>query len=133
VTCTIRASSDLVAAQAVWIAAAVRPLVMELDDRQVPGQERHRMENARAEHRMLPDHRELLVGQRAGLAQHLVGHADLADVVEPRTEAQDFELVLGQLEHASIATDTTLTRSEWPAVYGSRASSAAASARIAPV
>ncbi len=32
-----------------------------------------------------------------------------------------------------MATDSTLTRSEWPAVYGSRASSAVASARIAPV
>ena len=32
-----------------------------------------------------------------------------------------------------MATDSTLTRSEWPAVYGSRASSAIASARIAPV
>ena len=31
-----------------------------------------------------------------------------------------------------IASDKALTRSEWPAVYGSRASSASASARIVP-
>ena len=28
---------------------------------------------------------------RAGLAQHLVGHADLADVVQQRAEAQDLD------------------------------------------
>ena len=74
-----------------------------------------------------------LGGQRARLPQHVVGHADLADVVQQRAEPEHFEIVGRQASARPIATDSTLTRSEWPAVYGSRASSAAASARIAPV
>ena len=46
-----RGKRDVVAAQAVRVAAAVRPLVVELDDRQVRREKRHRPQDARAEHR----------------------------------------------------------------------------------
>ena len=81
---------------------------------------------------MLLDERELFRRQRAGLAQHGVADANLADVVQQRAEPQDLELVVGRFICRPTPTDTALTRSEWPAVYGSRASSASASARIAP-
>ena len=83
---------------------------------------------------MLLDDVVLGCRERSRLAQHVVGHANLADVVQQRAEADDFEGFVAEPElPRPIATDSTLTRSEWPAVYGSRASSAAASARMAPV
>ena len=59
-----REQRNLVPAQAVRIALAIRPLVMELDDRQMLREERHRAQDARSGHRMLFDRLELLVGQR---------------------------------------------------------------------
>ena len=131
----MRASErDVVAAQAVRVAAAVGPLVVQLDDRHVRREERHRPQDARAEHRMLLDDVVLAGGQRPRLAQHLVGDANLADVVQQRAEPERLRArPRVSCSARPIATDSTLTRSEWPAVYGSRASSAAASARMAPV
>ena len=88
-----RGERDVVAAQPVRIAAAVRPLVVQLDDRDVGREKRHRPQDARAGTGMLLDDVELRVGQRAGLEQHVVGHADLADVVQQRAQADDFDLL----------------------------------------
>ena len=81
---------------------------------------------------MLLDRFVFLGGERPRLHQHLIADPDFADVVKQRAETQHLELRLVQRQLRPIASETALTRSEWPAVYGSRASSANASARIAP-
>src|SRR5580765_8419436 len=55
----LRVELGAVAAQAGRIAAAVRPLVMQLDDRNVPREKGDRAQDARAEHRVLLDRVEL--------------------------------------------------------------------------
>ena len=55
-----------------------------------------------AELRVLLDDLELLVGERAGLAEDLGGNADLADVVEQRTELDALQRVAIELQ---LATD----------------------------
>ena len=107
---------DLVAPQAVRIAAPVRLLVVQLDDRQVRLEERHRPEDLRAEHGMALDDLEFVVGERAGLAEDGVADADLADVVQQRAEAQHLDLVVETCICWPMATEIALTRSEWPAV-----------------
>ena len=82
----------------IGIPAAVRPLVVELDDRDVRREEGHRPQHARAEHRVLLDDVELGRGQRARLPQHVVGDADLADVVQQRAEAHDLDVGGRQVE-----------------------------------
>ena len=52
----------------------------------------------RAEHGVLFDGVVFGRRQRARLAQHIVGHANLADVVEQRAEADDFEIVGRQVQ-----------------------------------
>jgi hypothetical protein len=104
---------------------------MQLDDRNVRREERNaaRM-RAPADGCVLIDSNSAAVSAPACAA--LVGHADLADVVQQRAEAQRFLRSASSFSSSPIATAKLLTRSEWPAVYGSRASSAAASARTAP-
>ena len=53
----VRGNRDLVAAQAMRISASVRPFVVQLDNRQVGDQERHRLQDARARAGMLFDDR----------------------------------------------------------------------------
>ena len=93
-----REYGDLVRVQAVRIALAVRTLVVQLDDRQVRREERHGAEDPRAGDRVLLDLLELFVGQRPGLAQHVVADSDLADVVQQRAEPQRVEVVFCQTE-----------------------------------
>ena len=90
--------------------------MVQLDDREVLGQERHRPQDAGAERGMLFDQLELLGRQRVRLAQHVVADADLADVVEQRAKPQHVELLGGRRICRPIATEMALTRSEWPAV-----------------
>ena len=83
---------DVVAGEAVEIAATVDPLVV------VPDAGSHGVDvgdvadDHVAERDVLLHDLELLVGQLAGLAQHLVGDADLADVVEQARDPDRLEL-----------------------------------------
>src|SRR2546430_369691 len=86
-------SNSAVSAQAVRVSAAIGPLVVQLDDRDVAGEERDRSQDAGAENRVLLDDIELGTGQRARLAQDIVGDPDLADVVQEGAEAEHFERV----------------------------------------
>jgi hypothetical protein len=64
---------------------------------------------------MLLDLVVLGMGQRSGLEQYRIGDPDLADVMKQRAKAEDFESAC-RLNVRPMATDSTLTRSEWPAV-----------------
>jgi hypothetical protein len=76
--------ADLLAPQAVGIAGTVPPFVVGQRDR---GRQPDDLgvgigQQPVAQLRMALDPPPLVVGQRAGLQQHVVGHTDLADVVE---------------------------------------------------
>ncbi len=77
-----REQRDVVASQAVRVSAAVRPLVVELDDRDVRREEGNRAQHPGAYCRVLLDDVELGRGQRSGLVPHEVRDADTAEVVE---------------------------------------------------
>ena len=90
--------------------------MVQLDDRHVRGQERDRLEDLRAERGVPLDGLELLVVQLGRLGQDRVADADLADVVQQRAQAQHVQILLAEPHGWPIATDSRLTRSEWPAV-----------------
>ena len=123
---------DFVAAEPVRVALAVRTLVVELDDRQVRREEMDAAQDARADARMLFDEREFLRGQRSGLRSTASLMPIFPMSCSSAPEPQNLELVVGQVH---LPPDDHRYRADalgWPAVYGSRASSASASARIAP-
>jgi hypothetical protein len=60
---------------------AVEALVVLADDLQGPAQRRGPADDVGADHRVLLDPGPLLLGKGARLVQHVVGDADLADVV----------------------------------------------------
>ncbi len=77
------AQGDLLAAQAIRVAAAVNALVVVANDRRearIP----HRREHVRAVGGVTLDHLELLVGEGAGLVEDRRWRVDLADVVDQR-------------------------------------------------
>ena len=76
------------------IAAAVRPLVVQLDDGDVWREERDAAEDPGPECGVQLDCFELLGCQRAWFSKHVVGNADFADVVEERAEAEDLDVIL---------------------------------------
>ena len=96
-----RGERNRIAAEAVGISVSIGPLVMELDDRQMRRKKRNRSQNARADDGVRANQFEFRRGQRRLLAQHLVGHADLADVVQQGAEPQRGEIRIGQLERPS--------------------------------
>ena len=68
----------------------------------------------------------LPVVELRGLDEDRVGDGDLADVVEERAEAQRVELLRASVRAPPpIASAIRCTRSEWPAVSGSFASTVA--------
>ena len=96
-TWTMLATSGIsVAAEPVRISLSVRPLVVQLDDRNVRLEERHAAQDPRADDGMLLDRFVFFGGQRARLHQDVIADADLADVVEERAEPKHFELRLVQ-------------------------------------
>ncbi len=98
-TKTIRDSSGMSSpALAVGIAEPVPALVARAHDRPDVGQPLDRRQDLLAELRMPLDDLELLVGQRPRLAQDLRGHADLADVVEERTELEPLHRLAVELQ-----------------------------------
>ena len=90
----IRASIGIsLAGEAVRIAVAVPALVLVAHR---PGDRAHardRADDPLADHRVLAHHLPLAVVERSRLVQDLVGHADLADVVQQRRGAQPGDLV----------------------------------------
>ncbi len=78
------------------ISPSIRPLVVQLDDGEVLGQERHSPQDAGAERGMLFDQFELLSGQGVRLAQDVIADADLTDVVEQRAKSQYVEVLGGK-------------------------------------
>ena len=71
---------------------------MQLDDRDVRREKRNRSQDSRAEDRVQLDLLVLGIGERAGLPQQRIGHANLADVVQQRAEPEDLEFCLVQAE-----------------------------------
>ena len=79
-----RADRNRVARDPLRIAVAVPALVMAEDQRRDAEGERHRRDDFRADLRVDADLLELFLGQRAGLRQDVLGHRELADVVQQR-------------------------------------------------
>ena len=75
---------DVLPREAVGIAAAVPALVLRPHGGREVGERADRVDDPRADRRVLAHHVPLGGGQAAGLAQDRVGHADLADVVQQR-------------------------------------------------
>src|SRR3954468_8546810 len=63
-----RVEWNLFGAEPERVAESVRPLVVQLDNRQVRGQERHFLEDPRSERRVTLDVLELECGERSGFA-----------------------------------------------------------------
>ena len=87
-TATIRAASGIsIPGDAVGIAAAVDPFVVAAHDRQDLAQRLDPRHDLGAVLGVAAHRGRLLVVQLAGLEEHLVGNADLADVVQRRARA----------------------------------------------
>ena len=116
---------DALAAQAVGVAAAVEALVVVADGGQDVAVADDRRQDALADHGMLADHSQISSADSAvGLVQDPLGQADLADVVQLGGEAEALEPARRRGRGAAQAAGRSArTRSEWPEVYGSRASS----------
>ena len=97
-----RAERDLFTLQSGRVALAVPALVMAQDQRRHRIRERHRADDVRADLRMRADLLELLGRQRPGLRQDVLGHGELADVVQQRRRLHALDFVL---RHAQRARD----------------------------
>ena len=75
---------DRLAGEAVGVAAAVPALVLVADGGRDVAEPRQRAQDALADDRVLAHELPLVVVELAGLVQHVVGDADLADVVQHR-------------------------------------------------
>ena len=97
-----RAERNVVAPKSGGIALAVPPLVMAQNQRRHRIRERHRAHDVGADLRMRADLLELLGRQRTRLREDVLGHRELADVVQQggRLDALDFVL-----RHAHRARD----------------------------
>ena len=112
----------------VRISKAVPSFVVTAYRRQRGAEERQRFEHVVAAGHVRLDLKAFLRIEVGRLPQHGVRHTHFADVVKHAAAADRLELV-GVL--AALARRTrvyAVTRSEWPAVYGSRASMARANA-----
>src|SRR5207253_6521052 len=93
-----RAERDLLAGEAVRIAATVPALVARADDRRDVRERLDRREDPLADDRVRAHHRPLLVVERRALVQHRLRDADLADVVEERAELDRLDELLAGAE-----------------------------------
>ena len=98
-----RLHRDLLAAQAVGIAAAAPFLVVVLHARDDVDELCHAAHDGRPFDGMSLHHFELVIAQRTGLAKDAVVDADLADVVQQRADAEIAHLLLAQAEVFSDA------------------------------
>ncbi len=95
-----RAERDLFTLQPGGIALAVPALVMAEDQRRHRIRERHRADDVGADLRMGADLLELFGRQRPRLRQDVLGHRQLADVVQQRRRLHALDVVLGHPERA---------------------------------
>ena len=93
---------DALVAEPVRIATAVPPLVAVADDRADFLETVDRRDDPLSELRMRLHDRALLGGEPPGLREDLARDADLADVVQQRTELEPLQLALAEAE---LATD----------------------------
>ena len=98
-----RAERDLVALQPLRIALAVPAFVVAEDERRHRVGERHRADDLGADLRVDADLLELLLGERSRLRQDVLGHRQLADVVEQRRGLHALDLVVGHAERLGDA------------------------------
>ena len=91
-----RGQRDVLARQSVRVAGPVPLLVVVLDDRQDGPGERDRVEDGRADLRVLLDLGELLLRQPPRLEQDVLRDAEFADVVQQRPGRQAVQVVPGQ-------------------------------------
>ena len=90
------AERDALALQAVGIAGAVPALVVVADDGREVARHAQRVADALADLGVLAHDPELVLGQRPGLVQDVLGDADLADVVEQRAVGHALQLAVAQ-------------------------------------
>ena len=95
-----RAERDLVALQPGRIALAVPALVVAEDQRRHRIRKRHAADDFGADLRVDADLLELFLRQRSGLRQDVLGHRELADVVQQRRGLDALDLVLRHAERA---------------------------------
>ena len=92
-TATMRAASGIAfAGQPVGITGAVRTFVMGPDDRRDRNQDRHRPEELVTDDGVALHFGVFVVGEASGLGQDRVLDAELADIVQERTQDQVPEL-----------------------------------------
>src|SRR5258706_8790962 len=96
-----RRERNIVAAQSEGVSPSVRALVVKLDDRQVGRQEWDLPEDTGAQCWVAFDLLELGRRQRPRLAEDRVADADLADVVQQRSESKDLEIVVTDVHDAA--------------------------------
>ncbi len=95
---------DLLALLSRRVALAVPPLVVAGDDRAGERRDGHALDHRGPRLGVVADHLHLVVGQPARLAEHVVGHDDLADVVQQQPEAEHLEPAL-DVVHAPLAAE----------------------------
>ena len=104
-----RAERDVLARQAVRVAAAVPGLVVVADPR-VDRRDAEALEQPVADLGMLAQHDQLLVVERAGLLQDAVGDRDLAEVVQQAGEPQLLDRLVVEAQRAGDALDEPADR-----------------------
>ena len=95
-----RAERNLLALRAGRIALAVPALVVAQDQRRDRVGKRHAADDLGADLRMDPDLLEFLLRERTRLRQDVLGHGELADVVQERGGLDALDFVLGHPERA---------------------------------
>ena len=97
---------DLFAQEPVGVARAVVPLVVVTDDRQLGGKAGDLGDDLGAQDRVRVHHLALIAGQPVLLEQDVVGHADLAHVVEQAAPLQSLHVPRIQAQHpADVGRD----------------------------
>lgn len=93
-----RAERDLFGLEAGRVPPTVPPFVMAQDERHDGIREGHAADDFRADLRMNADLLELFLGERARFGQDVLGHGELADVVQQRGGLDALDLGLGHAE-----------------------------------
>jgi len=112
------------------VARAVEMLVGGADDREETGARAERRDDVLADDRVQVHRHELFGVERSWLEEDRVGHADFADVVDEPASVQRVEIGGRESIREPIRRAESATRCVCASVYGSFASTAAASAKI---
>ena len=102
------AQRDVVAPQPLRIALAVPALVVAQDERRDRVGERHGADDLGADLRVNADLLELFLRERARLREDVLGHGQLADVVQQRRGLDALDLVVGHAQRAGQARGVDL-------------------------